>query len=181
MINYPNYFSSYFENFKKLFNEIDQKRLENLYLALKKVEKEKSKILIFGNGAGASISSHFANDLANTKKIKALSFDNSAHLTCFSNDYGYENWVKKTIEIFAVKKDLVILISASGNSKNMINAAKYCKKKKIIYYPITGFNKNNSLNKLSKNYIWVNSNSYNKVEAMQLLILLSMVDKLNLK
>ena len=40
MINYPNYFSSYFENFKKLFNEIDQKRLENLYLALKKVEKE---------------------------------------------------------------------------------------------------------------------------------------------
>ena len=55
-------------------------------------------------------------------KIKCISYDSSTHLTCYANDYGYENWVKKTIKIFYEMKDLIILISASGNSKNMIKA-----------------------------------------------------------
>ena len=53
----------------------------------------------------------------NISKIKTLSFDNSAHLTCFANDYGFENWVGKQLG-YADKNDLVILLSASGKSKN---------------------------------------------------------------
>ena len=124
LINFKNYSKQHFELLKK----IDGKKVDYLISQIKKIKN--NKIIIFGNGAGSAIASHFSNDLSNTKKIKTLSFDNSAHLTCFSNDYGYENWVVKTLEIFADKKDFIILLSASGNSLNMIKAAKYCIKKK---------------------------------------------------
>ena len=61
----------------------------------------------------------------------------------------------------------------------MIKAAKYCIKKKINFFSITGFNKNNKLNKLSKNFSWIDSTSYNQVELAQLVILLYSVDKIN--
>lgn len=174
-----NFFIQNSESLNKLILSLDYKKINNLYFKIKKFKKSKNKILIFGNGAGASIASHFSNDLSNTSHIKAFSFDNSAHLTCFANDYGYENWVKKTLEIYVQKKDFVILISASGNSQNMTNAAKYLNRKKIDFYSLTGFNKKNKLNKLSKNYYWINSHSYNLVEILQLYILLMIVDKLN--
>lgn len=174
-----NFYSGYISKNHNILSGIDVEKIERLEKLIKK--NKKNKILIFGNGAGASISSHFANDLSNTTKIKTLSFDNSAHLTCFANDYGYENWVRKTIEIYADKNDLVILLSASGRSKNMINAAKYCKIKNINFFSITGFIKDNLLNKMSKNFIWIDSKSYNQVELSQLFVLLSVIDKINLK
>ena len=173
-----NFFIENSEILKKLISDLDYNKIDNLYIKIKKFKKSTNKIFIFGNGAGASIASHFSNDLSNTSNIKFFSFDNSAHLTCFANDYGYENWVKKTLEIYAQKKDFVILISASGNSQNMVNAAKYLNRKKIDFYSLTGFNKKNKLNKLSKNHYWINSHSYNLVEILQLYILLIIVDKL---
>ena len=95
-----------------------------------------------------------------------------------ANDYGYENWVKKVIEYYSKKKDLIILISASGESENMIRAAKFCKSKQLKFFSLTGFKKNNRLNRNSKQHLWVDSMSYNKVELTQLLILLSIVDLL---
>ena len=175
-----NYLNHYSKDLIQLYKNIDLTHFEKLYSNIKSLKSD-SKILIFGNGAGASISSHFANDISNSTNIKALSFDNSAHLTCFANDYGFENWIKKTIEIFAEKKDLIILISASGESANMVKAAKFCKVKKIKFFSLTGFKKNNKLNRNSKNHLWVNSMSYNKVELTQLLILLSIVDRLSIK
>ena len=69
-------------------------------------------------------------------------------------------------------------MSASGNSQNMINAAKHLNEKKINYYSLTGFKKNNRLNKVSKNYFWINSSSYNHVEVLQSIILLSVIDSI---
>jgi len=93
-----------------------------------------------------------------------------------ANDYKFENWVKKTINYYYDKGDIVILLSASGKSKNMVNAANYCNKKKINFFSITGFKENNKLNKLSKSHYWIKSKSYNHIESVQLLILLSIVD-----
>ena len=98
-------------------------------------------------------------------------------MTCFSNDYGYENWVKKAIEFHAKKGDLIILISSSGKSKNMINACKFAKKRK--YFPVitlTGFKKNNQLRKLGNINFWINSKKFNFVENSHQLLLLSLVD-----
>tara|TARA_B110001452_G_scaffold122498_1_gene101598 strand:- start:990 stop:1535 length:546 start_codon:yes stop_codon:yes gene_type:complete len=173
-----NFFGEYFIKYSKLVDGLDHKKIDYLYNKINKLKKD-NKVMIFGNGAGASIASHVASDLTNAAKVKSLSFDNTAQLSCYANDYKFENWVKKTIESYSFKNDLVILLSASGNSKNMLNAARYCIKNKINYFSITGFKKNNKLNKISKNFYWIDSNSYNYVESIQLLILLSIVDKIS--
>ena len=143
---------------------------------LNNIKKKNKKKNVFGNGAGAAISSHFTSDLAKTLKIKAFSFDNSAHITCFANDYKFDNWISNTLNVFINKQDLVILLSASGNSKNIINAAKFLKNKKINFYSLTGFKKNNKLNSISKKKFWINSSSYNHIEVVQSMILLSSID-----
>ena len=176
-----NFFLEYVNKNNKILNNINILKLNNLFNTIKKIKTKNKKILIFGNGAGASIASHFSNDLTKTAKIKCLSFDSSTHLTCYANDYGYKNWVKETIKSHYSKGDLIILISASGNSENMIQASKYCKTKKIGFFSLTGFKKHNKLNKNSKNFLWINSNSYNQVEIAQLFILLCLVDNLRYK
>ncbi len=168
----------YFSIYSKLISKIDQNKLENLIKDFKKIKRNKKKILFFGNGAGAAIASHVSSDGAKSIKIKSLSFDNSAHITCFSNDYGFQQWIVETIKNYADKDDLVILLSASGNSQNMINAAKFLNKKKINYYSLTGFKKNNRLNRISKKFFWIDSKSYNHVEILQSIILLSVIDSI---
>mgnify|MGYP001208778114 CR=1 FL=1 len=170
------FYKNYIKNNFNILDKVNLLKVEKLFKKLKQIKKINKKILIFGNGAGASIASHFANDLTNSAQIRCLSFDSSTQLTCYANDFGYDNWVKETIKNFCEKDDLVILISASGNSANMVQAAKFCVKNKISFFSLTGFKKNNKLNKNSKEYIWVDSRSYNQVEISQLLILLFLVD-----
>jgi len=176
-----NFFQNYFRNQSNLLN-FDEETLINLNKVkhfLSQVKKRKKKVIIFGNGGSAAIANHFSIDLTKTSKIRCVNFNESSLLTCFSNDYGYENWVKKTIEFHGDKGDLIILISSSGESKNMINACKYALKKK--YFPIvtlTGFKKNNSLNKIGHINFWVKSKLYNHIENTHQFLLLSLVDSL---
>ena len=135
-----------------------------------------NKILIFGNGGSAAIASHFSVDMTKIGDIRTVNFNESDLLTCFSNDYGYENWVKKCIEFYADKGDLVILISSSGESQNMINAAKLTKKKKLKLATFTGFKSNNRLSKYGDINFWVNSKIYNHIENIHLYWLLMLTD-----
>lgn len=175
------FFKKYFDTYFNLISQINKNQIIKLSEDLKKTKKKNKKILIFGNGAGAAIASHFSSDAAKTLKIKALSFDNSAQITCFGNDYKFENWISETLKVFIDNGDLVILLSASGRSKNMINAAKYLNKRKINFYSLTGFKKKNDLNKLSNKHFWINSTSYNHIEVVQNMILLSSIDFANNK
>ena len=119
-----NFFQDYNKEFKGLLklNLITISKLEKVKHYLKKIKKNKKKVLIFGNGGSAAIASHFTIDLVKNTKIKCINFNEASIITCLSNDYGYENWVKKCIEYYASKGDMVIIISSSGQSKNMINA-----------------------------------------------------------
>ena len=149
---------------------------------LKQYMNGEGEIHIFGNGGSAAIASHFSIDCNNKLKIKCLNFNEASILTCFSNDYGYENWVKKALEQFSEKGDLVILISSSGESKNMTSASRYTKNKKIKTITLTGFNKKNTLSKSGNINIWINSKIYNFVENSHQVFLLSIIDSiLNLK
>ena len=177
------FFQKYFKDQTNLL-DFDEKTLSKLYnvkkfLAL--VKRRKKKVIIFGNGGRAAIANHFSIDLTKTSKIRCVNFNESSLLTCFSNDYGYENWVKRTIEFHADRRDLIILISSSGESKNMINACKFALKKK--HFPIitfTGFKKNNSLSKLGHINFWINSKKYNHVENTHQFLLLSLADSLKI-
>ena len=92
-----NFYNNFFKIFKNIisFSEENLKKIIKIEKLILKVKKDKKKILIFGNGGSAAIASHFSIDCNNKLKIKCLNFNEASILTCFSNDYGYENWVKK--------------------------------------------------------------------------------------
>ena len=156
----------------------DQKLFVSSIKLLKKVKKTKKKVIIFGNGGSAATSSHFSVDLTKNAKINCINFNDADLITCFSNDYGFENYVKQAINCYFEKGDLVIFISVSGESKNIINAAKYCLNNKINLITLTGKLKENTLKKLNKKGVnfHVSSFSYNTVEIIHSYILLTLVD-----
>ena len=172
-----NYRSDVSKSIDDLF-KIQKDKIVRLVENNKIVKKNKGKIIIFGNGGSAATASHFSVDLTKNAKIRAVNFNEADLITCLSNDYGHDNWVKKAIEFYIDKNDLVILISTSGNSKNVINAAKFLKNKKFSFFSLTGMKKNNLLNKItnSKNNLWVNNMSYNQIEIVHHLILLLTID-----
>ena len=141
-----------------------------------KTSKKKGVVYLLGNGGSISTANHISVDLLKNAKINSKSLYNDNLITCFSNDYGYENWMQKYLEYNVNNKDLIIFLSASGESKNILKAANFAKKKKINFFSLTGFKKNNSLNNISKNKIWINSSSYNKVEIVHFTLLAIIVD-----
>ena len=157
-------------------NEEIINKLTKIKDMLLNVSKNNGKILIFGNGGSAAISSHVSVDLTKNANIRTVNFNESDLITCFSNDYGYDRWVEKSIDFYADRKDAVILISSSGKSMNMINACKAAKRKKIKVITLTGHSKNNPLSKISNISLWVNSKAYNFIENTHQIWLLTICD-----
>ena len=172
------FFDKYFINFFKLFKKINNKNLVYCLDLFKKVNKNKKKIIFLGNGGSAAIASHISVDLSKNAKIRSINFNEADLITCLSNDYGHENWMKEALKIYCDKKDIVVFISSSGESKNILNAAKWCKINKIKIITFTGNKKNNSLNIINNKGInfWINSKAYNYIECAHLLILMSLTD-----
>ena len=148
-------------------------KVRNLLL---EVSSNNKKVLIFGNGGSAAIASHFSVDLTKNAKLRCLNFNEASLITCFANDYGHKNWIKEAIKAYTQKNDILILISSSGNSKNIINAAKYCNENNIPLITFSGFDKNNDLAKLGDINIHINSSNYNYIEMSHHIILVSIVD-----
>ena len=172
-------FISYINLFHKLSISSSNDNILNLIKLtdkIKKIKKYKKKIIIFGNGGSSSISSHFSVDLTKNGKVRCLNLNKNNLITCFSNDYGFEKWIEKALYYYADKGDLIILISSSGNSKNMLNAAKFANKKKLFLTTFTGMKKNNSLKKLGDLNLWVDSKAYNMIENIHQMWLLAIVD-----
>ena len=134
------------------------------------------KIIFAGNGGSAAIASHCSVDLTKAAGIRAINFNEADLITCFANDYGYENWVTEAIKAYLNKNDMIILISSSGTSKNIVNAAKYCKKNSIQLITLSGFKKNNPLSKCGNVNFHINSNQYNFIEMSHHIILVYLVD-----
>ena len=172
------FLKNYFASLKTLLN--NDKYFNDLVKVkeiLKKTHSDGKKTMIFGNGGSAAIASHFSVDLTKNAKVRCTNYNESDLLTCFSNDFGYERWVEKAIEFYGDEEDSVILISAGGNSLNMVNGAKQAKKKKIkTIITFTGNEKNNNLTKLGDINFWVNSKAYNHIENVHQILLLSLVD-----
>ena len=138
--------------------------------------KRKGKVVFCGNGGSAAIASHLSVDLNKNAKIPSISFNDPGIITCYANDFGYKNWISKTIELSLTKKDVVVLISSSGKSLNIINAAKYAKKKKIQTITLSGMNKKNNLKKMGLINFWVNSKSYNIIETAHQFFIMAVID-----
>ena len=176
------FLDEYFDDFKKIVNfnsdEI-KKKLINLKKIFITTKKNRKKILIFGNGGSAAIASHFSVDLTKNAKIRCTNYNEPDLITCFSNDFGYERWVEMAIKSYGDKGDVLIVISSSGKSKNMINACIAARKKKFSkIITLTGHLVNNPVKKLGDINLWVNSKAYNYIENIHQFWLLSLVDLL---
>ena len=171
---------AYIDYLSKLLSTIDFKKLEKLEKTLLLARKNDKNIFVFGNGGSAATASTMANDLGfdiikKTKTKKAFKFfaltDNTPVLTAISNDTGYENLFVNQLKIHFKKGDFAIIISASGNSKNLILASKWIKKNKGKTFSLLGFD-GGALKKLTDDYLIINSikGDYGPVEDTHLIL-----------
>lgn len=101
-----------------------------------KAIKNANFVYIIGNGGSASTATHFANDLVKICGVKAVSLcSNEALMTAYANDTGYENVYTGQLKVFFQPNDLLITISGSGTSKNIVNAINYVGKKNVFSFP----------------------------------------------
>ena len=168
-----NYFKLYD---KAIHNEKASEDLIKLKDLIKNINKNNGKVILFGNGWSAAIASHVAVDLVKNASIKSDTYNEYDLITCLSNDYGFDRWMEKAIEYYCTSNDLVILISSSGNSANVINAGKKCKDMNIKLATFSGFDINNNLKQLGDLNFWVDSKAYNIVEMTHQIWLLGVVD-----
>ena len=175
-MDYKSFFSHYTDSISELLKNVDTNLIKASVNLIANTKKNKNKIYIVGNGGSSSIASHVSVDFTKVAKINCSTFNNANLITCFANDYKYENWVVETIKAYSLEQDLFILISSSGTSKNIVNAAQYCKQKKINLITLSGFKKNNPLSQSGNINFHVESEEYNYIEMTHHIILLSIVD-----
>ena len=175
-MDYKSFFSHYTDSISELLKNVDTNLIKASVNLIANTKKNKNKIYIVGNGGSSSIASHVSVDFTKVAKINCSTFNNANLITCFANDYKYENWVVEAIKAYSIEQDLFILISSSGTSKNIVNAAQYCKQKKINLITLSGFKKNNPLSQSGNINFHVESEEYNFIEMTHHIILLSIVD-----
>ena len=151
--------------------------LTEIHKLLVDVQKRERNLYIIGNGGSAAIASHAVIDFMNVGKISAHTLHDPSTLTCMSNDYGYENAFSKILNITLKEEDLLIVISSSGQSKNMTNAVKAAKKNGTTVITLSGFDSKNTLRTLGDINIWINSRDYGMVEIAHQFILHNLADR----
>jgi D-sedoheptulose 7-phosphate isomerase len=115
-------------------------------------------------------------DFTKQAKIRAMVFNDHNLVTAFSNDYGYENWVAEAIQAYGKKGDAVVLISSSGKSANIVNAATKARELGLQVVTFTGFSESNSLKALGEINFWLDSKAYNIVESLHSIWICAVVD-----
>lgn len=181
---YSNYFKSisrgldeslYYANQQISEPEIFFKTIKDVLI---KLRETKSKIYFFGNGASAAFANHMALDFSKNGKILSRSLSDSALLTALANDYSYENAMLEFLKIEGVSKDdLVITISSSGNSPNVISVLNYCKENNIKSLALSGLKKDNKSISLADYSIYVPMKTYGMVECIHQIFLHLILDE----
>ena len=174
-----NFINEYIERYQAvLFKTGIIEKLIELKEMMSRVSANGNKVMVAGNGASASIASHVSVDFTKQGGVRTVNFNEANLITCFANDYGYENWVAKAIEFYRDPGDMVILISSSGKSPNVVKAGKYCNANQIPVVTFTGFSVDNPLAQTGEINFWVDSKAYNIVENTHQIWLLMVCDLL---
>ncbi len=127
---------------------------ESVWIDIVKVFKTScangGKLIFIGNGGSAAIAGHMALDFSNRGGLRAICFNDGPLLTCLANDYSYENVFLKAINIYANPEDVLIAISSSGQSENVLRGVDAATKKGCKVITFSGFDKANPLRKLGE-------------------------------
>ena len=172
------FFKDCFSNITERLNDADTSQLVAAADLIQGVGKSNGKVIVVGNGGSAAIAGHLAVDLTKAAGVRTVNFSDPALLTCFANDYGFEHWVEKALDCFADEGDLLILVSSSGESANIVNGARRAVDMGLPILTLSGFASDNTLRSLGGINLWVDSRRYNIVENVHQIWLLSIVDYL---
>ena len=134
------------------------------------------KIMIVGNGGSAGIASHTAIDFSKNAKLRTLAFNDSSALTCLANDFGYDQVFAKQIEIHGNPGDLLIAISSSGRSANILNAVAAARNHTVDVLTFSGFTPDNPLRTTGDVNFYVPAAEYGFVEIAHQALLHAMLD-----
>jgi D-sedoheptulose 7-phosphate isomerase len=167
----------YFDRYKaSIFSSDANRQLIEVKEMLVATRAAGRKVVIAGNGGSAAIASHCAVDLTKVARVRTINFNEADLITCFANDYGYEKWIQKAVEFYADSGDVLVLISSSGKSPNVVAAAEYARQREIKTVTFTGFDPKNPLRQLGDINLWVDSSAYNIVEMTHHIWLLAVCD-----
>jgi D-sedoheptulose 7-phosphate isomerase len=142
---------------------------------------EVKRIFFIGNGGSNSICSHMMEDYAKIAGYPTFAFSDASLITCYANDYGYDNAMKEWLKIHLVDGDLLVAISSSGESKNILNAVNYVKENNGKIITLSGFKKENQLFKQGDINFHVDISNYGIVECFHQVILHIILDSINEK
>ena len=154
--------------------------VEILLKTLCAVRERQGTVYLVGNGGSAAVASHAATDFFNTGGMRALTLHDPSTLTCFSNDYGYENAFSARLARLLTPQDLLIAISSSGRSQNILNAAESAHAGSAGLITLTGFAGDNPLRKMGDANYWLDSDAYGMVEIGHLFLLHYVADLLSM-
>lgn len=124
------------------------------------------KLVFIGNGGSAAISSHMSIDFWKNGNIPSMSFNDGALLTCLGNDYGYEMVFEKPIAMFMKKEDVLVAISSSGQSENILRGVKAAGEMGCHVITCSGFTEDNPLRTMGSHNFYVPAGKYGYVEIM---------------
>ena len=173
MLSCKDFFLDYNKKLSEVLRNYHYDEIEKIKKFLEISIKTKKKIFVCGNGGSASIANHFLCDfnkgikVSSSKRVipKIISLTNSIELiTAIANDINFNEIFASQLENYAKKNDILIVISSSGKSKNIINAVKFAKKNKLKIISLIGFSENQYLKKSSEHYINLNTKNYGITE-----------------
>jgi D-sedoheptulose 7-phosphate isomerase len=172
----PGHITKYLDDLKGIINSIEPGDLEEVIEVIKKTREEDKRIFVFGNGGSAATASHFAADFGknafkgDTNRFKIISLSNNiSSITACGNDIGFETVFEEQLKNLMHDGDLIMCISASGNSPNIIKAVEYAKSRNGYIIGLTGFD-GGKVREISDININIDSDSYEQIEDMHLVI-----------
>lgn len=181
---YTEYINRLFETIKKtqfiMSDSLDdlgyEKGIEALVDAIIKIKENEKQLFFIGNGGSSAIASHMTADFMKNGGMKTYCLYDNAVTTCMGNDYGYEYVFSRPLSLLANKGDMLVAISSSGNSKNIINAIKAVQEAEASVITFSGFRPDNKMKGMGNINVYAPLEEYGIVESIHNLILQQIVD-----
>ena len=144
--------------------------------AMRQAHAAGNKILFIGNGGSSAIATHMANDFAKNGNMRALALTDGATLTCLGNDYGFEHIFAKQIEMLGANGDVLVAISSSGNSPDILKGVAAAREKGFLIVTMSGFSPDNRLRAEGDYNLYVANGEYGFVEVAHQALIHAVLD-----
>jgi D-sedoheptulose 7-phosphate isomerase len=150
--------------------------IDRLRGLIRRASSQGNTTLIAGNGGSAGIASHLAIDYSKNGGLRMMALNDAAALTCLANDLGYEQVFAKQVEMHGRKGDLLIAISSSGRSPNILKSVEAARAKGMDVATLSGFDADNPLRQMGDVNFFTASHLYGFVEILHTTLLHAALD-----